>query len=33
MDTAPDRTSFSNLDKRDKESIRDYAQRWGDLVA
>ena len=33
MDIAPDRTSFSNLEKRDKESIREYAQRWRDLAA
>ena len=33
MDIAPDRTSLSNLEKRDKESIRKYAQRWRDLVA
>jgi len=33
MDIAPDRTSLSNLEKRDKESIREYAQRWRDLAA
>jgi len=33
MDIAPDRTNLSNLEKRDKESIREYAQRWRDLVA
>jgi hypothetical protein len=33
MDIAPDRTSLSNLKKRDKESIREYAQRWRDLAA
>jgi len=33
MDIAPNRTSLSNLEKRDKESIREYAQRWRDLVA
>jgi hypothetical protein len=27
MDIAPDRTSLSNLEKRDKESMREYAQR------
>ena len=27
MDIASDRTSLSNLEKRDKESIREYAQR------
>jgi len=33
MDIAPDRTSLSNLKKREKESIREYAQRWRDLAA
>jgi len=33
MDIAPDRTSLSNLEKRDKKSIREYAQRWRDLAA
>ncbi|XP_024439614.1 uncharacterized protein LOC112323885 [Populus trichocarpa] len=33
MDIAPDRTSLSNLEKRDKESIRDYAQRWRESAA
>jgi hypothetical protein len=33
MDITPDRTSLSNLEKRDKESIREYAQRWRDLAA
>jgi hypothetical protein len=33
MDIAPDRTSLSNLEKRDKENIREYAQRWRDLAA
>ena len=33
MDIAPDRISLSNLEKRDKESIREYAQRWKDLAA
>jgi hypothetical protein len=28
MDIALDRTSLSNLEKEDKESIREYAQRW-----
>jgi hypothetical protein len=28
MDIAPDITNLSNLEKRDKESIREYAQRW-----
>ena len=27
MDITPDRTSLSNLEKRDKESRREYAQR------
>jgi len=33
MDITLDRTNLSNLEKRDKESIREYAQRWRDLVA
>ncbi|XP_011046380.1 PREDICTED: uncharacterized protein LOC105141014 [Populus euphratica] len=33
MDISPDRTSLSNLEKGDKESIREYAQRWRDLAA
>ena len=33
MDITPDRTSLSNLEKKDKESIREYAQRWRDLAA
>jgi hypothetical protein len=33
MDIAPDRTSLSNIEKRDKESIREYAQRWWELAA
>ncbi|XP_073261632.1 uncharacterized protein [Populus alba] len=33
MDIAPDRTSLSNLEKRDKESIREYAQRWRESAA
>jgi hypothetical protein len=33
MDIVPDRTSLSNLEKRDKESIREYAQRWRDPAA
>jgi phosphate uptake regulator len=32
MDIAPDRTSLSSLEKKDKESIREYAQRWRDLA-
>jgi hypothetical protein len=27
MDIAPDRTSLSNLEKRDKERIKKYAKR------
>ena len=33
MDIAPDRTSLSSLEKAEKESIREYAQRWRDLAA
>ena len=33
MDIALDRTSLSNLEKNDRESIREYAQRWRDLAA
>jgi len=33
MDITSDRTSLSNPEKRDKESIRKYAQRWRDLAA
>jgi hypothetical protein len=33
MDITLDRTSLSNPEKRDKESIREYAQRWRDLAA
>jgi len=33
MDIALDRTSLSNLEKGDKESIREYAQIWRDLAA
>jgi len=33
MDIAPDRTSLSNLRKKDKESIREYAQRWRESAA
>ena len=32
MNIAPDRTSLSNLDKKDKESIREYTQRWRELT-
>jgi hypothetical protein len=33
MDIAPNRTSLSNLGKKDKESIREYAQRWRESAA
>jgi hypothetical protein len=33
MDIAPDRTSLSSLEKRDKESITEYAQRWRESAA
>jgi hypothetical protein len=33
LDIAPDRTSLSNLEKKDKESIRKYAQRWREAAA
>jgi len=33
MDISPNRTSFFHLEKKDKESIKEYAQRWRDLVA
>jgi hypothetical protein len=33
MYIAPDRTSLSNLEKRDKEIIREYAQRWRESAA
>jgi hypothetical protein len=33
MDIAPDKTSLSNLEKKDKESIREYAQRWRESAA
>jgi len=33
MDITPDRTSLSNLGKKDKESIREYAQRWRESAA
>jgi len=33
MDIAPDITNLSNLEKRDKESIREYAQRWRESAA
>ena len=33
MDIAPDRTSLSNLEKKDKESIREYAKKWRESAA
>jgi hypothetical protein len=33
MDITPNRTSLSNLEKKDKESIREYAQRLRDLAS
>jgi hypothetical protein len=33
MDIATDRTILSNLEKKDKESIRKYAQRWWESAA
>ena len=33
MDIAPDRTSLSNIEKKDKKSIREYAQRWRESAA
>ena len=33
MDIAPDRTSLSNLEKKNKESIRKYTQRWRESAA
>jgi hypothetical protein len=33
MDIAPDITSLSNLVKSDKESIREYAQKWRESAA
>jgi len=33
MDITPNRTSLSNLEKKDKESIREYAQRWRESAA
>jgi hypothetical protein len=33
MDIAPDRTSLSNIGKKDKESIREYAERWRESAA
>jgi hypothetical protein len=33
MDIALDRISLSNLEKEDKESIREYAQRWRESTA
>jgi len=33
MDITPDRTSLTNQEKKDKESIKEYAQRWKYLTA
>jgi len=33
MNIPPDRTSLFNLEKNDKESIKEYALRWRDLAA
>jgi len=33
MDIAPNINSLFNMEKRDKENIRKYAQRWRDLAA
>jgi len=33
LDIAPDRTSLSNLEKKNKESIREYAQRWREVAS
>jgi len=33
MDIAPNRTNLSNIEKKDKESIREYTQRWRELAA
>ena len=33
MDIASDRTSLSSMEKTEKKSIREYAQRWRDLAA
>lgn len=32
MDTTPDRTNLSHLEKGNKECMREYAQRLKDLV-
>jgi hypothetical protein len=32
MDIAPDKSSLSNLGKKDKESIKEYSQRWRELA-
>jgi hypothetical protein len=32
MNIAPDKSSLSNLGKKDKESIREYSQRWRELA-
>jgi len=33
MNIPPDRTSLFNLEKQDKESIKEYTLRWRDLAA
>jgi len=33
MDIAPERTSLSNIGKKDKESIRKYTERWRESAA
>ena len=33
MDIAPNRTNLSNLEKKEKESIKEYAQRWRESTA
>ena len=33
MDIALDRTNLSNLGKKEKESIKEYAQRWRESTA
>ena len=33
MDIVLDRTNLSNMEKGEKKSIREYAQRWRDLAA
>jgi hypothetical protein len=33
MNVAPNRSSLQVLKKENKESIREYAQRWSEIVA